>query len=143
MPEGSQYESFHWDKEVIIRKIVAREVGEVQDLPPHFKPPKVDAPTKYPGTDDSNVIMKFIEMLCTWMQSQMMCGYSPAIDKLRVSMLKSHLSNEALDWFIWKSNQPLEDGAINLTFTEWLCLLHRRFITTANAQRATRAFEAV
>ncbi|KAJ7688279.1 hypothetical protein B0H17DRAFT_1180624 [Mycena rosella] len=133
LPVGSHFESFHSDKESIIRKIVAREVGEPLSLPPHIKPPKVDAPAKYSGVDDLDAFMKFIEMICTWIRSQMLCGYEPAIDNFRLTMLKTHLSGDALDWFI----------ETRMTFTDALCAMHQRFVTTSNAERATVAFDAV
>ncbi|KAJ6453275.1 hypothetical protein C8R47DRAFT_1229074 [Mycena vitilis] len=139
-PMGSTFESFHHDQEIAIKRIAHREIGEPLNLPPHFKIPKTDPPPKYKGEDDLDVFMKFIELHCTWLRSQMLCGYDPAIDKYRITMLKSHLDGLALEWFILLLNEtPRRD----LSFTETLCALHQRFITTANAQRATHAFDAV
>ncbi|KAJ7602393.1 hypothetical protein DFH06DRAFT_1351327 [Mycena polygramma] len=121
-PMGSSFESFHQDQEQAIRRIAHREIGEPLNLPPHFKLPKTDSPPKYKGEDDLDIFMKFIELHCTWLHSQSLCGYDPAIDKYCITMLKSHLEGHAL-----------EDSM----------RLHQRFITSANAQRATQAFDAV
>ncbi|KAJ6526119.1 hypothetical protein DFH09DRAFT_1371740 [Mycena vulgaris] len=143
LTEGSQYDSFHKDKEIIIRKIVAREVGETLLLPPNIKPPKVDPPAKYPGVNDLDVFMRFIEMLCTWLRSQMLCGYGTAVDDFRMTMLKMYLSGPALDWFIQSVNSAHYTESAKMSFADALCALHRRFVTTANAQRTTVAFDTV
>ncbi|KAJ6465195.1 hypothetical protein C8R47DRAFT_1079385 [Mycena vitilis] len=139
-PIGSTFESFHHDQEKAIRRIAHREIGEPLNLPPYIKIPKTDSPPKYAGEDNLDVFLKFVELHCTWLRSQALCGYEPAIDKYRITMLKSHLAGDALDWLMQLLND--EDHA-DLTYTEILCALHQRFITSANAQRATQAFDAV
>ncbi|KAJ6482239.1 hypothetical protein DFH09DRAFT_1107375 [Mycena vulgaris] len=131
--EGSQHDSFHKDKESIIRKIVAREI----------RAPKVDAPTKYAGADDVDIFMKFVEMLCTWLRSQLLGGYEPVVDTFQLTMLKLYLIGPALDWFIQSVNSAHFAPSERMSFADALCALHRRFVTTANAQRATKAFDAV
>ncbi|KAJ7477734.1 hypothetical protein B0H11DRAFT_2234408 [Mycena galericulata] len=73
----------------------------------------------------------------------MLCGYDPSVDKYRLSILKGHLEGAALEWFMQSVNSPHFAQGRELTFTDALCALHQRFVTSANAQRATRAFEAV
>ncbi|KAJ7255571.1 hypothetical protein C8J57DRAFT_1075364, partial [Mycena rebaudengoi] len=120
-----------------IRAIITRELGERLVLPQGVRPPKVDAPTKYRGEDDLDLFMKWVEMVCTWLQAMLLCGYDAGVDRFRVSMVKSNLDGYALEWFI--QTVPKQ----GLTFTETLCALHRRFVTSSNAQRATRTFDAV
>ncbi|KAJ7659580.1 hypothetical protein DFH06DRAFT_1130351 [Mycena polygramma] len=139
-PIGSTFESFHHDQEKAIRRIAHREIGEPLNLPPYIKIPKTDSPPKYAGEDNLDVFLKFVELHCTWLRSQALCGYEPAIDKYRITMLKSHLAGDALDWLMQLLN---DDDHADLTYTEILCALHQRFITSANAQRATQAFDAV
>ncbi|KAJ7868997.1 hypothetical protein B0H14DRAFT_3441019 [Mycena olivaceomarginata] len=143
LPSGSHYETFHQDQEKIIRRIAHREIGEALNLPPHIRPVKMDQPAKYKGDDDLDVFMRFVELHCTWLRSQMLCGYDPSVDKYRLGILKSHLEGAALEWFIQSVNSPHRAAERDITFTEALCALHQRFVTSANAQRATRAFDAV
>ncbi|KAF7372297.1 Retrovirus-related Pol polyprotein from transposon 412 [Mycena venus] len=124
---GGHGEVFHHDQERLIRRIAHREIGEVLNLPPHIRSVKTDAPPKYKGDDDLD----------------MLCGYDPDVDKYRTSILKSHLEGPALEWFIQNISNPPSDPVRELTFTDTLCALHQRFITSANAQRATRAFDQV
>ncbi|KAJ7657515.1 hypothetical protein B0H17DRAFT_1213493 [Mycena rosella] len=58
-------------------------------------------------------------------------------------MLKQHLSGNALDWYIQSVNSAHFSESEPMTFTDALCALHRCFVTTSNAQRATVAFDAV
>ncbi|KAJ6469785.1 hypothetical protein C8R47DRAFT_1077932 [Mycena vitilis] len=136
-------ETFHQDQEKLIRRIAHREIGEALNLPSYIRSVKVDAPPKYKGDDDLDIFMKFVELQCTWMRSQMICGYEPSVDKYRTSILKGNLEGQALDWFILNISNPHFEPERELTFTETLCALHQRFITSSNAQRATRAFDAV
>ncbi|KAF7371942.1 Transposon Tf2-12 polyprotein [Mycena venus] len=142
---GALYESFHDDKAQILRTIIEREIGVALQLPPHIRPPKVDAPSKYRGEDDTvtDVFMTFVEMLCTWLRAQMLCGHEPGVDEFRLTMLKTHLTGFALEWFIQNVNSSHFADRTLMTFTDAVCALHRRFVTSANAQRATRAFDAV
>ncbi|KAJ6573748.1 hypothetical protein DFH09DRAFT_1078725 [Mycena vulgaris] len=108
-----------------------------------IRAPKVDAPTKYAGADDVDIFMKFVEMLCTWLRLQLLGGYKPVVDTFRLTMLKLYLIGRALDWFIQSVNSAHFAPSEHMSFTDALCALHRRFVTTANAQRATKAFDAV
>ncbi|KAJ7451194.1 hypothetical protein B0H11DRAFT_2289037 [Mycena galericulata] len=143
VPAASHYETFHQDQEKVIRQIAHREIGEVLNLPPHIRAVKTDPPPKYRGDDDLDVFMKFVELHCTWLRSQMLCGYDPSVDKYRLSILKGHLEGAALEWFMQTINSPHFQSERELSFTDALCALHQRFVTSANAQRATRAFDAV
>ncbi|KAJ6524648.1 hypothetical protein DFH09DRAFT_1418473 [Mycena vulgaris] len=143
--QALEADTFHQDQERTIRRIAHREIGEVLHLPPHIKIPKTDAPPKFRGEDDLDIFMKFIELHCTWLRSQVLCGYDPGVDKYRLTMLKGHLDGAALEWYIQTVNSAHYTQQRELTFTDALCAcaLHRRFITSANAQRATSAFDAV
>ncbi|KAJ7601893.1 hypothetical protein DFH06DRAFT_1153311 [Mycena polygramma] len=136
-------ETFTQEQEKLIRRIAHREIGEVLNLPPHIRSVNTDAPPKYKGEDDLDVFMKFVELECTWLRAQMLCGYDRSVDKYCTSILKSHLEGDALDWFILTISNSHFIPDHELTFTDMLCALHQRFITSANAQRATRAFDAV
>lgn len=73
----------------------------------------------------------------------MMCGPDPAVDAFRLTLMKSQLASNALEWFINTVNS-MEYGPTGITtFADAMCALHRRFVTSSNAQRATRAFDAV
>ncbi|KAJ7909553.1 hypothetical protein B0H13DRAFT_2330259 [Mycena leptocephala] len=117
-PAGSHYETFHQDQEKVIRQIAHREIGEVLNLPPHIRPVKTDPPPKYKGDDDLDVFMRFVELHCTWLRSQMLCGYDPSVDKYRMGILKTHLEGAALEWFIQTVNSPRYLMDKELTFTD-------------------------
>ncbi|KAF7371894.1 Transposon Tf2-12 polyprotein [Mycena venus] len=140
---GTLYESFHDNKAHVIRTIIEREVGVTLQLPPHIRSPKVDPPAKYRGEDDTDVFMTFIEMLCTWLRAQMLCGHEPGVDEYRLTMLKTQLTGFTLEWFIQNVNSSHFADRTVLTFTDAVCALHRWFVTSANAQRAARAFDSV
>ncbi|KAJ7608286.1 hypothetical protein DFH06DRAFT_1346967 [Mycena polygramma] len=140
---ATNFEVFHQDQERLVRRIAHREIGEALNLPPHIRSVKTDPPTKYKGEDDLDIFMKFVELHCTWLRSQMLCGYDTSVDKYRTSILKSHLEGPALEWFILTISNPHFAPERELTFTETLCALLQRFVTSANAQRATHAFDLV
>ncbi|KAJ6552963.1 hypothetical protein B0H19DRAFT_1072454 [Mycena capillaripes] len=140
---GGSFKSFHLDQEEAIKRIAHREISEPLNLSPHIKIPKTDAPPKYCGEDNLDLFMKFVELHFTWLRSQALCGYDLSIDRYRTTMLKGHLDGAALEWFIQMVNSSDYAPQVTLTFTETLCALHRRFVTSANAQRATKAFDAV
>ncbi|KAJ6521826.1 hypothetical protein DFH09DRAFT_1330935 [Mycena vulgaris] len=116
--QAPEADTFHQDQERTIRRIAHREIGEVLQLPPHIKIPKTDAPLKFKGEDNLDIFMKFVELHC-------------------------HLDSAALEWYIQTVNSAHYSLQQELTFTDALCALHRRFITSANAQRATSAFDAL
>ncbi|KAJ7163031.1 hypothetical protein C8R46DRAFT_811291, partial [Mycena filopes] len=123
-----------------IAAVVDKHLGEEMILPPRIKSPRLENPPKFSGTDDHQAFMKWIEQLVAWMRTMFYGGSDPDTDRYRVSVLKNLLGGSALDWYI----ESIENGSIdsypNLDFVGVLCALHRRFISTATAQHALRAF---
>ncbi|KAJ7689693.1 hypothetical protein B0H17DRAFT_861837, partial [Mycena rosella] len=65
-------------------------------LPSHVKPPKLDTPTRFTGTDDHLAFIRWIEKVASWMRTMFYGG--PDVDKYRVSLLKNLLHGVALEW---------------------------------------------
>ncbi|KAJ7101994.1 hypothetical protein C8R44DRAFT_887778 [Mycena epipterygia] len=87
--------------------------------------------------------MKFVELHCSWLHSQTICGYGPVVDKLCLTLLKGHLGGAALEWYLETVNSAHFEPQEPMSFSDVLCALHHRFVTSANAQRATQVFDAV
>ncbi|KAJ7434252.1 hypothetical protein B0H11DRAFT_1656206, partial [Mycena galericulata] len=120
-----------------IARIVDTHLAEPLDLPARIKPPKLDTPAKFTGTDDHMGFIRWVEKLSAWMRT-MMYGGPGAADEFRVSVLKNLLDGVALEWYIeFVSNTPHNESC---DFIGTLCALHRRFITTATAHHALREF---
>ncbi|KAJ7159116.1 hypothetical protein C8R43DRAFT_1124749 [Mycena crocata] len=134
---------FYQEKELLIRSIVEREVGHKVSLPSGMQFPKTNAPPKYFGTDDLDLIMEWIELLCSFMAGYLICRYEDGVDTYRVNMVKNHSGGAALTWFIINVSKKQVAGRPTIGFADVLCTLFKCFITTINAQRATRAFDLV
>ncbi|KAJ7086894.1 hypothetical protein B0H15DRAFT_755975, partial [Mycena belliarum] len=122
-----------------ITRIVDRQLGEELNLPARIRPPKLDTPPKFTGTDNHVEFIKWLERLVAWMRTSFYGG--PDADEYRVSILKNLLDGAALEWYIeFIDNNRPESSEDQVEFIEVLCALHRRFITTATAHHALRDF---
>ncbi|KAJ7625122.1 hypothetical protein DFH06DRAFT_1142425 [Mycena polygramma] len=130
------------DMSDIIRTTIEHRIGKRIELPPHVRPAKIDNRARYGGQDDHEVFMTTLEKFLGWMRT---CGYGgPELDTYRISLLSGvFLEGDALQWFTTEVDNPRYPGRNQLDFTEIICALHRRYVKSASAQRATRAFEAV
>ncbi|KAJ7831259.1 hypothetical protein B0H13DRAFT_2371562 [Mycena leptocephala] len=140
---GDKQLTFFQEKEAIIRAVVGREVGEKLSLPTGIRLPKTDGPPRFAGADDLDDFMQWVELLCSWLRGYLICGHEEGVDAFRITMTKSYLSGAALEWFILNVNSSHYVASPSVGFADVLCGLLRRFITTANAQRATKAFDLV
>ncbi|KAJ6517366.1 hypothetical protein C8R47DRAFT_1063055 [Mycena vitilis] len=130
------------DMSEIIRTTIDHRIGTRIELPPHVRPAKVDNRARYGGQDDHEVFMATLEKFLGWMRTS---GYGgPELDTYRISLLSGvFLEGDTLQWFTTEVDNPRYPGRNQLDFTEIICALHRRYVKSASAQRATRAFEAV
>ncbi|KAJ7431957.1 hypothetical protein B0H11DRAFT_2209917 [Mycena galericulata] len=121
------FDEFSDEMSKLIRKIIYRHLDRVFSLPPGVRPPKLDSPGKYSGQDDHGVYIIFLEKLCIWLKSQLMIGFE----------------RHALEWYTELMENPSVEQSEDQTFTAIMCAMHKRFVTSANAQKATRDFEAI
>ncbi|KAJ7780792.1 hypothetical protein DFH07DRAFT_950010 [Mycena maculata] len=107
-----------------------------------IKPPRLEAPGKFKGQNDHIVFMLWLEVVCTWMQAQFYGG--PSAARYRIILLKTLIEGLALEWFVdYVESRPGRISEIKYDFASILCALHRRFVTAATAQKASRDFDAV
>ncbi|KAJ7665830.1 hypothetical protein DFH06DRAFT_1127034 [Mycena polygramma] len=129
------------DMSELIRTTISHRVGERIELPPGVRPAKVDNRAKYSGQDDHEVFMASLEKLLGWMRSS---GYGGAdLETYRISLLSAYLEGDAHQWYTTEVDNPRTPGLFQSDFAGIVCALHRRFVKSSSAQRATRAFEAV
>ncbi|KAJ7281694.1 hypothetical protein C8J57DRAFT_1056801, partial [Mycena rebaudengoi] len=127
--------------EVLIRTTIDHRVGHRIDLPPGVRAPKVDNPIRFRGADDHDAFMVFLERLLAWMKANN-CGGAD-LDYYRVTLLQNYLDEEALKWFVREVDNPRKTGGLAVEFADVVCMLHRRYVKSSTAQRATREFERV
>ncbi|KAJ7447857.1 hypothetical protein B0H11DRAFT_2248032 [Mycena galericulata] len=142
-PTVDAMEEFNLAAERILRFIIHRQVGEAPpDLGARFRAPKIDVPRKYAGANDHPEFTNWVEEITTWMNASFLGGPGAA-DRYRITLLKTMLSGTALQWF--KDYVETRTGVSDIPydFASIICAMHRRFVTTATAQRATRDFYAV
>ncbi|KAJ6481355.1 hypothetical protein DFH09DRAFT_1341255 [Mycena vulgaris] len=134
---------FSAEAERVISTIISRQVGRaLEDLPARMRSPKLDAPPKFTGDNDYVAFLNWIEMLCTLMRASFMGGPGTA-DAYRITVLKTLLTGSALQWFVDYVETRSGRSAIAYDFSSVVCTLHKRFITAATAQKASREFDAV
>ncbi|KAJ7078290.1 hypothetical protein B0H15DRAFT_756290, partial [Mycena belliarum] len=102
---------------------------------------KLNNPPFYKGEDDDDKFITWLGKLCTWLQGYGLGG--PKYEAHRIVYVKTALDGHALEWFDHEVEPADRDSDIPYEFIEILCAMHRRFITSATAQRATKEFEAV
>ncbi|KAJ7721082.1 hypothetical protein DFH07DRAFT_760625, partial [Mycena maculata] len=127
--------------EEIIRRTIDHRVGVCIELPPGVRPPKVDNPTRFRGQDSHDFFMMFMERLLGWMRAGCFCG--PDLDEYRIVLLQGFLDEDALCWFVTEVDNPRLGGYLDLDFADVMCALHRRYVKSTTAQRATREFNTV
>ncbi|KAJ7017495.1 hypothetical protein C8F04DRAFT_1200378, partial [Mycena alexandri] len=126
-----------------IREIIEGKVGVRVPLPADVRSPKVAEPHKYRGQDDHDLFtMDFLEKLLGWYRSNNFGGED--LDYFRVVLLQNYLEGEAHRWYVTETHAyAKENGGGTPEFADVICALHRRFIKSSSAQRATRAYNAV
>ncbi|KAJ7982890.1 hypothetical protein DFH06DRAFT_1318361 [Mycena polygramma] len=126
-----------------IRDVIESKLGIRISLPSDVRTPRVSDPVKYRGQDDHDVfMMEFLEKLLGWMRSNNFGG--PDLDNYRVVLLQNYLDGEAHRWYVTETRSySKENGGDLPEFADIICAMHRRFIKSSSAQRATRAFESV
>ncbi|KAJ7917861.1 hypothetical protein B0H13DRAFT_1869900 [Mycena leptocephala] len=129
------------DMSDVICTTVEHRVGVRFDLPPHVRPAKVDNPARYSGQDDHEIFMSSLEKLLGWMRISNFGGAD--LDTYHISLLSGYLEGDAHQWFTTEVDNPRYLGQYDLDFAGVLCALHRRYIKSSSAQRATCAFENV
>ncbi|KAJ7093012.1 hypothetical protein B0H15DRAFT_947821 [Mycena belliarum] len=136
---GTVFEAFAAEKSEQIRRVFARHLGEAMEAPP--RAPKINNPPTFKGEDDDSTFMTWFGKTCTWLQGYGLGG--PRYEGHRILYLKSALDGHALEWFIHEVEPADRDSTIPNDFVEIICAMHRRFVTSATAQRATKEFEAI
>ncbi|KAJ7022618.1 hypothetical protein C8F04DRAFT_1194343 [Mycena alexandri] len=135
-------EAFAAEAQSVIRSIVHRSVGEeLASVPPRVRSPKLDNPSKFSGVNNHTQFIQWLEELTTWMRASFMGGDGCA--NYRITVLKTYLTGNALQWFADYVEPRVGQSTIPYEFASILCAMHRRFITAATAQKASREFEAV
>ncbi|KAJ7635995.1 hypothetical protein DFH06DRAFT_1336150 [Mycena polygramma] len=136
-------EEFNDEAEALIRSIIYRQVGEeLTDVPARICPPRLDTPRKFTGVNNHQQFMEWVQELSTWMRASFMGGPGPT-NRYRITVLKTHLAGVALQWFVDYVETRTGVSEIPYDFASIVCAMHRRFITAATAQKATREFDAV
>ncbi|KAJ7215176.1 hypothetical protein C8J57DRAFT_1538305 [Mycena rebaudengoi] len=133
------FEAFALEKEEEICNLVDLHLADVVVLPPGVRNPKLDNPPKYKGENDHAMFMAWVGKVCTWFQAGLLGG--PALDSYRIVVLKTCLDTYALTWF--NKEVSVNGGSVTYEFASIICALHRHFVTSANAQQATKDYEAV
>ncbi|KAJ6479868.1 hypothetical protein DFH09DRAFT_1341621 [Mycena vulgaris] len=140
-PFGDIFEEFRLETDESISRIIDRQLGTELVLPSKVKPPKINTPPQFTGTDDHLGFLRWLEKLVSWMRTMFYGG--PEVDEYRVTVLKNLLDGVALEWYIDFVENYHVGPDMPRDFTSILCALHRRFITTATAHHALRDFEIV
>ncbi|KAJ7654146.1 hypothetical protein DFH06DRAFT_1133694 [Mycena polygramma] len=141
-PTFDAMEEFNLEAENLLRMIIYRQVGlELTNVPARIRTPKLDNPSKYSGANDHQEFVTWLEELVTWMRASFMGG--PGADSYRITVLKTNLLGNALKWFIDYVEARNGTSAIKYDFESIICAMHRRFVTAATAQKASREFEAI
>ncbi|KAJ7017134.1 hypothetical protein C8F04DRAFT_1279926 [Mycena alexandri] len=138
-PTITVFEVFASEKSSQISRLIDRQLGDEMEAPPRL--PKLREPPQYNGDDDDTKFFTWLGQFCTWLQGNALGG--PRFDGYRILYLKGALTSHALDWFN-SEVEPLErESGIVYEFEAIVCAMHRRFVTSATAVRATKDFEAV
>ncbi|KAK7023746.1 hypothetical protein R3P38DRAFT_2779224 [Favolaschia claudopus] len=133
------FELFLEEKAQQIHLMISRALSQAIRAPP--RPPKLPEPSKYRGEDDDTIFMTWLSRLCTWLQGSGLGG--PDYEDSRIIYLKTSLESHAIEWFDTEVEPLTRPSEIERTFEAIVCAMHRRFVTTATATRATKEYEAV
>ncbi|KAJ7462270.1 hypothetical protein B0H11DRAFT_1923289 [Mycena galericulata] len=135
-------EEYHLENDKKIADIIRRQVGEAIVVPPHVRSPKMSSPDNFTGDENDPVLfIKYLEKLVTWMRASLYGG--PELDEFRITILKTYLTGNALEWFLEYVEPTGHPSTVPHNFTSIVCAMHRRFVTLATAQKASRDFDAV
>ncbi|KAK7026533.1 hypothetical protein R3P38DRAFT_2777292 [Favolaschia claudopus] len=133
------FELFLEEKAQQIHLMINRALGQAIRAPP--RPPKLPEPSKYKGEDDDTTFMTWLSRLCTWLQGNGLGG--PDYEDSRIVYLKTSLESHAIEWFDTEVEPLTRPSEIDHSFEAIVCAMHRRFVTSATATRATKEYEAV
>ncbi|KAK7043304.1 hypothetical protein R3P38DRAFT_3347475 [Favolaschia claudopus] len=133
------FELFLEEKAQQIHLMISRALGQAIRAPP--RPPKLPEPSKYKGEDDDTTFMTWLSRLCTWLQGNGLGGQD--YEDSRIVYLKTALESHAIEWFDTEVEPLTKPSEIDHSFEAIVCAMHRRFVTTATATRATKEYEAV
>ncbi|KAJ6503042.1 hypothetical protein DFH09DRAFT_1335712 [Mycena vulgaris] len=133
------FEVFAAEKDDQICLMVDRHVGRAMVAPPRV--PKIENPPLFRGEDDDDIFMPWLGKLCTWLQGYGLGG--PQYEDHHIMYLKTALDGHALEWFNTEVEPLDRESTILFEFDTILCALHRRFVTSATAQRATHDYDVV
>ncbi|KAJ7870417.1 hypothetical protein B0H13DRAFT_2350373 [Mycena leptocephala] len=133
------FEAFVAEKGLMIARLIERQLGEAMEPPP--RSPKIKDPPMYKGDDDDTIFMTWLGRLCTWFQAYSLGG--PKLDAHRIIYLKNALDAHALDWFETEIELTDRESDVVHEFTPIICAMHKRFVTSATATRATKEYEAI
>ncbi|KAF8197317.1 hypothetical protein K438DRAFT_1967555 [Mycena galopus ATCC 62051] len=139
MGHATVFEIFVAEKMAQISRVIERQLGEVMEAPP--KAPRMRDPPMYKGDNDDEVFMAWLGRLVTFLQGYSLGG--PKYDTNRIVYLKSALDSHALKWFASEVEPIDRDSDISYEFESIICAMHRRFVTSATATKATQDFEGV
>lgn len=106
-------------------------------LPPGAKYPKFESPGKYDGADDHDAFYNWLDGYLTWLRFYNVCG--PETDRSRVQYLRPYLTGKAVEWYTVCIDNP-SLGYLP-TFEETICAMHRRFVHSSSAAKATLDFD--
>ncbi|KAJ6570209.1 hypothetical protein DFH09DRAFT_1080352 [Mycena vulgaris] len=132
---------FAVEVEDLIWATIEHRIGERIELPPGTRTPKVDNPARFKSRDDHEYFMYFLEKLLAWMRAG--CFTGPELDGYRIILLQNYLDEDAHRWYVTEMDNPRISSERPLEFADVICALHRRYIKSSTAQRATREFESV
>ncbi|KAJ7086049.1 hypothetical protein B0H15DRAFT_801694 [Mycena belliarum] len=94
------------------------------------------------GDDHDYFTIDFLEKVLAWMRAGTFSG--PELDWYRVVLLQSFLEGDAHRWYVSEtSSYAKENDGDSPAFADVICAMHRRFVKSSTAQRATRAFDAI
>ncbi|KAI0661158.1 hypothetical protein C8Q70DRAFT_932215 [Cubamyces menziesii] len=127
-------------RDVMLRQIcdnILFKVGQrLPALPEGVKHPKIDSPSKYAGENDHDTFYQWLDGYLTWLRAYNVCG--PETDRTRVYYLRPYLKGQAEEWFTQSVDNPTL--GYQPTFMETICAMHRRFVHSSTAAKATRDF---
>ncbi|KAJ7730543.1 hypothetical protein B0H16DRAFT_1469516 [Mycena metata] len=138
-PTLTVFEAFAAEKSSQIGRAIDRQLGDEIEAPSRL--PKLKEPAQYSGEDDDDKFFTWLGQFCTWLQGNTLGG--PKYNLLRILYLKGALTVHTLQWFN-SDVEPLDkESDIPHKFEGIICAMHRQFVTSATAVRATKEFEAV
>ncbi|KAF7968478.1 hypothetical protein HWV62_30501 [Athelia sp. TMB] len=124
-----------------ITQLIEHKVGTHIDVPPGLKQPKLSEPPKYSGSHSHDDFVDWLSTFLNWLRGHYICG--PATDTIRVNYLGLYVDSVASDWFHTEIDNPARRYDSPLSFSDCICLMHKRFVRTATANDAAIKYNAV